>query len=107
MSANPITMKLVVVLALLCCLAIGALATPLPKTAAKTTKHAVAVQESRQAAPAAAASDDDDDDDDDDVDLDITGDDDDDDDEEEEEDDDDDDDYLERFIDEVLGGEIL
>jgi hypothetical protein len=96
-------MKLVIVLALLCYVVLGAvMATPLPQTNLKTRS----IFESRQAsaAPAPVASVDDDDDDDDDVDLDITGDDDDDD---EEEEDDDDDDYLERFIDEVLGGKIF
>ncbi|XP_011498190.1 PREDICTED: nucleolin-like [Ceratosolen solmsi marchali] len=97
-------MKLVVVLALLCCITMDVMTTPLPQSNLKN--WTAQLVESRQAsvAPVPAVSVDDDDDEDDDVDLDITGEDDDDDDDEEEEDDDDDD-YLERFIDEVLGGE--
>ncbi|CAB0035170.1 unnamed protein product, partial [Trichogramma brassicae] len=106
-------MKLALVLALLSVLALSALATPVPSSKVQIVEAPASAVQSRQAAPAAgqagAAASDDDDDDDDDIDLDITGEDDDDDDddedEEEEEDDDDDEDYLERFIDEVLGGE--
>ena len=101
-------MKLVAVLALLCCLTISVLASPVPeKVETKATASSVKEtgRQAAAAAPAAPTSDeDDDDDDDDDVDLDITGDDDDD---EEEEDDDEDDDYLERFIEDILGGEFL
>lgn len=103
-----------------CCLALGfASASPVPEHSndgADKANALVAEATGRQAAVAqpgapAAEDDDDDDDDDDDIDLDITDDDDDDDDEEEaggddDDDDDDDDDYLERFIDDILGGTL-
>jgi len=92
-------------LTLLCCLAIGALASPVPKIADSkvSTLNVVAIGRQAPAAPA-ATDDDDDDDDDDDIDLDITDDDDDDDDDVDDDDDDDDSDYLERFIEDILGG---
>ncbi|CAL7941254.1 unnamed protein product [Xylocopa violacea] len=98
-------MKLSIVLAVLCCLAISALASPVPTISAEKTSTKNVVTTGRQATDQpAAGDDDDDDDDDDDVDFDITGDDDDDDDDDEDDDDDDDDsDYLERLIEDILG----
>ena len=101
-------MKLVAVLALLCCLTISVLSSPVPQQVESNVSTESEKETGRQvaaaapAAPAPASEDDDDDEDDDDVDLDITGDDEDDD--EEEEDDDEDEDYLERFIEDILGG---
>ncbi|XP_033213374.1 nucleolin-like [Belonocnema kinseyi] len=101
-------MKLVAMLALLCCLTISVLASPVPEKVESKVIAESAKETGRQVAPVSPAvpssDEDDDDDDDDDVDLDITSDDDDD---EEEDDDDDDDgaDYIERFIEDILGGE--
>ena len=103
-------MKLVTLLGIAClCLALTIDALPLSSENLETKSKDVVTSRKAPSAPAAGSAaassdDDDDDDDDDDIDLDVTGEDED--DEDDEEDDDEDDDYIERFLEDVLGGKF-